>query len=452
MKKNKRILFFIVIISALFSFNWVIFITEVAAQDVIDAPSILKITSQPSYPVGKRVTVNIELVNEQDEGLPNKPFIVYIDGERVRRARTDDDGLAEITFSPDLPVGEYIVEAHFIGTEAYHESTGTTSIIIRPIELTIETLPPLSGISFDINGDIYETAENGQATMTLDSPGTYPLKILLPEPEPDEAETDTIIHFERWSDAVFMPERVVEVKDDRHIQAGLALFHRVGLQFFDLNNVEIETDRIDSTTLKSSYGSTHTFEDSGVSHWLQANRIARRVSGLEVTPVQYSVESVIIDGANVVNRYQQRFILEPEDTWTVELLLYFARVTGKDAIFGFPTGEGIIIEYPNDDVVALDFDENNEIFIGPLARGSYILQLTGVGGVAPPTPVALSRDQDVTLKVLSSFDIGVGLALGMLVGFGLLFYGRPELLRIPKNIFVAVTRLASRKFSHDNKL
>jgi len=33
--------------------------------------------------------------------------------------------------------------------------------------------------------------------------------------------------------------------------------------------------------------------------------------------------------------------------------------------------------------------------------------------------------------VLSIFDMGVGLVLGALLGFGLLFYGRPQLAIIP---------------------
>jgi transposase-like protein len=50
-------------------------------------------------------------------------------------------------------------------------------------------------------------------------------------------------------------------------------------------------------------------------------------------------------------------------------------------------------------------------------------------GVAPLTPLALSKDQVVELKVLSAFDIGAGVGLGVTVALGLLFYKRPRILR-----------------------
>ena len=412
---------------------------DVKAQDITDAPSRLTITALPSYPVGDRVIVNVELVNTKGVAIPNKPILVFVNGERVRRARTDDQGLATINIGKELPVGEHLIEAVFIGTEAYRQSTATTTMTIRPLELIIETFPPMMGMRFNINGTIYEADADGFVRVAIDMPGTYSVETILPEL--DERETDTLVHFDRWGDAVFTPERDVEVNGDTWIQAGFALHHRVRQQFVDLNGGEVDGSRVDTLTLKSSYGSFHTFDD-GNPHWLQANRIARRSTGLEVTLVQYSVESVIIDGANVVNRYQQRFFLEPEDTWTIELLLYFASVTAKDAIFGFPLGEGITVEYPNTTVESLTFNEDNQVFLGPLARGDYKLQVTGVKGMAPPTPVALSRDQEVILKVLSAFDIGLGLTLGAMFGFGLLFYGRPELIHLPKDIVIATKRLS----------
>jgi hypothetical protein len=97
-------------------------------------------------------------------------------------------------------------------------------------------------------------------------------------------------------------------------------------------------------------------------------------------------------------------------------------------VFGFSLGEGITLEYPNGRIEALTFGPEGEIEVGPLARGLYKAQVTGASGMAPPTPIALSRDQDVELKVLSRLDMGVGLALGMIFALSLLFYGRPYLL------------------------
>jgi len=104
-------------------------------------------------------------------------------------------------------------------------------------------------------------------------------------------------------------------------------------------------------------------------------------------------------------------------------------------------GNGVTVEYPNGRIDFIPFDGQEVVTIGPLARGLYKMQVTGVRGLVPLTPVALSQDQEVELKVLTNLDIGLGIALGALIGFGLLFYGRPRLLLLPAAGMQLVRRL-----------
>jgi len=108
-------------------------------------------------------------------------------------------------------------------------------------------------------------------------------------------------------------------------------------------------------------------------------------------------------------------------------LLYSARFTARDALFRYPIGTGFEMEYPNGETKTYLFDSSEAHFSEGLARGIYHVTVTGVRGFAPPTPIALSRDQDVELLVLSYFDIGIMLSLGLLFAIGLLFFGRPKI-------------------------
>lgn len=90
------------------------------------------------------------------------------------------------------------------------------------------------------------------------------------------------------------------------------------------------------------------------------------------------------------------------------------------------------LEYPVGDKKFLKFGADDSALVGPLARGLYEAQVTGARGMAPPTPVALSRDQAVDLKVLSALDMGVGLSLGMVGALGLLLLGRPQLFGLKR--------------------
>jgi hypothetical protein len=47
------------------------------------------------------------------------------------------------------------------------------------------------------------------------------------------------------------------------------------------------------------------------------------------------------------------------------------------------------------------------------------------GGSAPPTPIHLSRDQDVELLVLSFLDMAVIFGVPLAIALALFFFGRP---------------------------
>jgi hypothetical protein len=209
--------------------------------------------------------------------------------------------------------------------------------------------------------------------------------------------------------------------------------HPVSQTFVDLSNNPVDMSRIETLTLQGTDGSKFTFDD-GTVRWLRGGRIARRQTGLEATQIMYSVESVIINGSNTVNRYQQRFFVEPNSVWPIQLLLYHATFTAADALFGFPIGTGINVKYPDGHVEYMAFGKDHEVKIGPVPRGEYKVQVIGASGMAPETPLALSRNQVLDLKVLSTLNMGLGGGLGFFFVFGLLLYGRPYLPRLAYRI------------------
>jgi hypothetical protein len=423
-----------------------LFVSLVLAQA---RPTVLTLTG-PLEPqaIGERVVFQAKLVNELNEPQANKVLLLYVNGQETRRARTDEAGGATINLSGDLPLGVYDIRAAFIGTRDYAPSEAQTTLSIRPMMLTIETVPPLANIPISINEQLYMTNEAGLVQLELTNLGGYKIKILL---EPDTTlNADTRIAFDRWDDSEFTPERTIEVTGDAHVQAGFKLSYLVSQTFIDLENKPFDPSVITEFTLKSSNGTYYTFQDNAP-RWLPASRIQRYRAGLGVTDLQYSVESVTINGTNVVNRFQQRFLLKPNDIWQIQLLLYSASIRAKDAFFGFPVGTGIMLSFPDGHSMTLEFGADQAVHTGLLARGEYKVKVVGVGGVTPATPVALSRNQTIELAVLSTLDLGVAGAAGILGAFGLLFYGRPHLIGIkrkrqPSTVY-GVQRTMSRDMS-----
>jgi hypothetical protein len=404
------------------------FAATVLAQEEVPLAqtTILTLDPVPVQPIGTRVTVTARLVNTSGRGLPNKVLVMYVDGEQVRQIRTDDSGVANIRIGVDLSLGDHTVEVKAVATEAYLPALSSMRLTIRPILLTVETIPHTANVSFSLEGQTFVSDADGFAHIEINQPGTYQLDVN--EGSDVQVDADTRITFSRWADSVFQPDRTVDANGDVQLQAGFSTSHPIGLSFMDLSGNAVDVARVTSVTLKRSDGSYRTYEDNQP-QWLIATHIVRRQEGLEAAPLLYSVESVMIDGTSAVNRYQQRFYVEKRDTWQVQLLLYSARIHATDAIFGFKIGHGITLQYPDGHVEELPFGDNKDVYIGSLARGLYHVQVKGVTGMAPLTPIALSKDQEVELKVLSGLDIGMGIALGLTVALALLFYKRPHLLR-----------------------
>lgn len=402
-----------------------IMITPLHAQGDEQLDSVLTMDPLAPQPVGARTEITARLSNVEGRGNPNKVLIFYLNGESLRRIRTDENGVATVLL-PELRIGMYTVQVVFEGTQAYRAAIVSMDFEVRGATLSIVSIPPLPNIEFSLDGELFATGEDGIARIQVADMGTYSLEVLLP---PDtEVVENTRATFDRWKDG-FQPQRSVTIHGDISLEAGFAISHPVSQTFIDLQGQPVEQERIEAISLKGTDGSRFTFPD-GEERWLRAGRVARRSFGLELAPIQYSIESVMITGSNVVNQYQQRFFVEPREVWPIQLLLYHAVLRAKDALFGFSLGTALRLEYPNGYVEELPFNDNNEVVTGKLARGVYRVQVLGVPGMAPVTPMALSRDQDVDLKVLSALDIGLGAVLGVVGALGLLLYGRPHLPRV----------------------
>lgn len=403
-----------------------VFALPARAQDETGLVAILTLRPQQApIPVGTRPVIEADLINQVGRPIPNKVLILYVNGEKIRRTRTDAMGRASIRVGRDLPVGEHQIEVVFPGTEAYDGVSASQTVTIRPIRLTVETVPHISGARFTLNGETFTTDAEGLAVVEIMEPGIYDLEAL--DVSDVQVNEDTRVTFSRWADSQFQPKRTISVRRDVYLQAGFTTSHRVSMSFEDLYGNEVSPERITSITLKRSNGSYFTFEN-GEPRWLMATRVTRRKEGLEATLLLYSVESVVLDGTSAVNRYQQRFTVKPEDNWQIQLLLYTVRIHANDAIFGFRIGTGVALHYPDGRIEELEFGDNREVYLTSLARGLYHVRVNGVKGLIPLTPIALSKDQVIELKVLTALDIGVGGIAGVMVALGLLLVNRPHIL------------------------
>ena len=422
MRQNQIFRFFTALAIVILSF----FSFALTAQAMTTANVGTTLTFQPPIPVsvGSPSMVVLQLISSKGEPVANQRVELLVNGKSERQAKTDSSGTVTFKGRRD-EAGTYALSAIFKGSRvpSLGSSKAAADMVITPELIEVHVTPPLPNVKFALDDRVFASDDYGVARLEVTKAGKYHLE-LLPL---DTKDPNIQMAFGRWSDDYFVPSRDIEIPLQKSLNVGLEVSYQVNQTFVDLDTKPVDVSRITSITLKGSNGATYTFEDN-LPHWLPAGRVIRLNNGLEETKILYSVISVMIDGSNVVSQAQQRFYVHPNDVWPVKLLLYSAGFTARDALFRFPIGTGIHVEYPDGDIQSFDFNAQNEHTLVGLARGIYRVTVLGAKGYAPPTPIALSRDQNVELMVFSYLDMGVLGSIGVIIALGLLFFGRPHLM------------------------
>jgi hypothetical protein len=375
--------------------------------------------------LGDPFTLTGVIKDQSGKPISDKAILFTINDEYLGQARSNDEGVFERKITKVLNAGTYKIKATSNATRSLDTSVAYANLKILPAEVRVQTIPPISGIPFQMDGKRFVSGDDGFATVTIDAPGEYRLQVLAEQYQ----NPDKRIEFARWLEESYQPYQDVTVPTDKVIQAGFNVYHLVGQSFVDLDSVPVDPARISEFTIRSAQGDMFVLHD-GEPRWIPASRVARRAFGLEETQLLYSVLTVTVDGSNVVNQSQQKFFTYPVENWPISLLLYSLRINAKDGLFGNPVGKSVNVQFPDGRIQNYPLDKSGSVEIRSLARGNYFVELVGTYGMSNKTPVALSRNQDVNTKVITYLDITVVALMGAILAAGLFLYGRPSILNL----------------------
>lgn len=386
---------------------------------------------EPLKPIitGDHPTITVHLTAEIGQPIPNQPIFILVDGVRKAEGRTDSRGIASITLKYKFAAKTYNVQAIYPGilSIGVNRATAEVAMVVKPAKLAVFTVPPTPGVVFRLNGQTYTSDKDGVANIGVDMSGSYSLEVLPIDPK--NLPSNVRMEFSQWNDNIFTTKRELYLPRDRRLEVGFTVNYQVSQVFYDSQGALVDPKRIASMTIRGE-GSTFKFDKAGPI-WLPANRLIRR-SGerLQSQQIRYYFRDVTIDGANAINKSEQRFEIHPDDVWPIQVLLYSISFSARDAMFSFPIGKGIELTYPDGHAEQFLFDSSQkEMVISALARGSYSARIVGAGGSAPLTPIHLSRDQSTELLIFSYLDMAVLFTLGLVISLGLLFLGRPYIAR-----------------------
>jgi hypothetical protein len=296
--------------------------------------------------------------------------------------------------------------------------------------VTFRTVPPVAGVRIRSGGRTVRTDGTGFVRLTVRRTGPGYLDIQAPKVLATRLPSGKQARF----GGLFESGRTL----------GISLYTRTRLRFVNLAGEHVPTRRVTGARLASGNGARIRVR-GGVTPMLQASRVLRTSAGVRSRPIEYAVERVEVDGANVVNRDQHRFVPLSTPRLRVPLLLYSARFVATDALFGSRAGTAVLLQYPSGRTVRIPLRDGTAHAVG-LPRGQYHLQ-ADAHGYSFEHPLWLSRDQVVDLPIVSYLDFAVVLGGLAMVALSLLLARRPRLRRrllhaaaVPRRTARAVVR------------
>lgn len=376
--------------------------------------------------LGSDVTVVATLRNRSGAVLANQHLSLYLDNVSLRSDKTDAHGsVSFIIPGKKLNVARsYAVRVAFAGSHGYSASAVDAALTILAAAVQIHTVPPLPNLRFTLGAETAVTGIDGIAALPVPQAGTYQITADL---NPDNSPTATVkASFVRWLDDVYVANRTVDITGPATYTMGLTVAYRASIKYVDLNNQPVDPTLIQQAQFSTGTGTNDVVLNSqtGASDvWWTAASVARVTSSLLPTTVTYRALSVQIHGAQVVNRGQQAWTPTQNGVWTIQLLLYGMTVTTHDAMFGMPVSGQLALTYPDGDTIKANVDSNGVATFTNLPRGQYQLKLTPAA-YSPPTPVALSRPQNATIRVITYLDVAVAAGALILVVLALFLVGR----------------------------
>lgn len=386
-------------------------------------PTVMTLEVPSGSVLGSDVAIGVNLRTKSGIAL-SEHVNMLLDGSSIRSDKTDNTGKVSLIIpAKDLAEAKaYQIQVQFGGARGLAPATANATLTILAAAIQIDTVPPLANIRFTLGTETAITGPDGVAALPVPKAGDYPLTSDL---NTDTSANATVkASFVRWLDNVYTANRTISVTGPATFTMGLRVAYRASIKYVDLNNKPVDPSLIEQAQFSAGNGADDIVLNSQVGAnqvWWTAANAVRYSTQLQMSTITYRVLSVKIHGADVVNRAQQAWTPTEDGVWTIQLLLYDMTVQTRDALFGNPVGGTLTLTYPDGVAIEQPVDGNGKVSFSNLPRGQYKLALRPVA-VSAPTPVALSRAQESTLRVITYMDVFV--VVGIILIIGALIVGR----------------------------
>jgi hypothetical protein len=359
---------------------------------------------------------------------------IFIDGRHAMTLQAGADGSLRYRFPRSLSAGTHAVQLTYHGSRPLGLAPAATggAVTILPIDLTLQAIPAIAGVTFTLDGRVYVTDASGRVQTPIPAVGAHRVSVAPP------ADTEsTRYRFAHWFGGPATPSLDLRVYDDRAITAALTGSFRVPVSFLDDSGSPVDPNRVSDVSAVGPAGSTDRLTSSNSlppggggserSIWLTVPAPSSAAQAASAASVRFALASARFEGVSVANRGDDRFSLAAGGPWVVRLRVYTLRVQVRKPLLGAATGEAVV-RGGSGVQRSVKIDPRGFGVVRQLPRDLYTVSPGGTE-VGPSTTVEVSRDKQVDLTLYTPAEAGVGL-LGLalcglaLVGLPLLVQGR----------------------------
>ena len=285
--------------------------------------------------------------------------------------------------------------------------------------LHLQTVPPLAGVVVKVDGNTAHSDDKGRVAVPVDNFMDLGTRIKVPQ---TRISTDRSVVFDRFRGD---PDGASHGKV---IELGLRTRRLVSWRYVDRFGSEVDLEKVQSMRIRSNTGEIAQLSGAGLARprWVSESRTQQGPNGLVSKRLYWVVDAAVVGGATVVNRAQQRFFPWDQQHWLIQLLFYRVVFTANDLFFTDQVGNGIDLIRPDGTTERLPFGKNGKVSVADLPRGTYSIKAYG-GGVSFARPVNISKDQEISMDVISRIDLALVAGTLITLAVGLILLGRPHL-------------------------
>jgi hypothetical protein len=319
------------------------------------------------------------------------------------------------TGTPAQPSTPLQVTAADIPGHAQHQGSPHP----RTVTVGFRTVPAVAGVRIAFGGRVITTDAAGRASYSAQHTHASQTLHLL----------DTTVdmrgrhyRFTRWAgqrdpDQAFRPVvHGLPLRADYTVTAAFSVQYPVTARFTDQHGMPLSVGHVSKATVKSSTGRLTDLNVRG-STWLDGAIPVYRGSRVEISPVTYSLQSLVYDGAQLADAGRQRFRPSTRGPVTFTGPFHDLRITAHDAVFGGRTGRRAEVTGPDGTAHTVRFGAHGTAVLTHLPRGSYRVTVKGSGGLVADQEFRLTRSRTVDAPVITPLDaLFVGLPLLALAG------------------------------------